>query len=273
MRSQSDTYPYTEESGGSMLRDQSRVIGFSPHSTIAAGGAAPPLAPPNTCRLYHELDTNQLLASINGSAWFALAGATGGSGWTDDGAIVRLTNITDSVGIGTNNPGGAKLFVASQVDQITLQVSPISIGGQTADVVRVSNNDGTVLHMRIYPNDGVDLGSAHRLSGDISPAALAGNVNDYNPTSLSVASVIRQATGGGVNRNITGLAGGADGRVVVLMNLSDVAAETITLTHEDAASAAANRFHLPDLANRVIARSSSVTLWYDSTISRWRVMG
>ena len=81
-----------------MIRDTSRVLGLSPHSTAAAGGA-PPLAPPNTCRLYHELDTQQLLVSINASPWFSLAGVAV-NGWTDDGATVRLTTAADSVAIG-----------------------------------------------------------------------------------------------------------------------------------------------------------------------------
>jgi hypothetical protein len=43
------------------------------------------------------------------------------------------------------------------------------------------------------------------LSGDISPAQITANQNDYNPTSLSTSSVLRLNTD--ASRNITGLAG------------------------------------------------------------------
>jgi len=44
-------------------------------------------------------------AAKSDTASYALSGgSTGGGGWTDDGAAVRLTTITDNVGIGTSGP-------------------------------------------------------------------------------------------------------------------------------------------------------------------------
>lgn len=257
-----------------MNRDtqSSAKLGIRGHSTAAAG-TAPAVAPVDGCALYYEIDTDTLFASLNGGPWTALLTPGGGSGWTDLGTNVVLATITDTVGIGVVQGGaGSKVFISGTADVITLQVGPSSIPAQTADVVRVTNADGTQLHFRIYPTDGVDMGTAIRHSGDITPAALAGNVNDYNPAGLAQASVIRQNGSGAASRNVTGLAGGADGRVIDFLNISDVAAETIVLTHEDALSAATNRFHLPDLANVTIGRAASVRLWYDGTISRWRVV-
>lgn|GEM_PF-1855520 len=51
---------------------------------------------------------------IEGVCQTSWSGIGGTSGWTDDGAAVRLTAISDNVGIGTTNPG-AKLEVAGQV--------------------------------------------------------------------------------------------------------------------------------------------------------------
>lgn len=45
-----------------------------------------------------------------GVKWIS-TGGFGGGGWTDDGAIVRLTTINDNVGIGTATPGNQKLAV------------------------------------------------------------------------------------------------------------------------------------------------------------------
>jgi hypothetical protein len=45
------------------------------------------------------------------TASYALSGPSGGGGWIDDGTVVRLENVNDSVGIGTTNPQ-ARLHVA-----------------------------------------------------------------------------------------------------------------------------------------------------------------
>jgi len=38
------------------------------------------------------------------------------SGWTDDGSVVRLTNINDNVGIGTTDPGTNRLMVNGHIE-------------------------------------------------------------------------------------------------------------------------------------------------------------
>ncbi|MCH9032248.1 MAG: hypothetical protein IIB00_08325, partial [candidate division Zixibacteria bacterium] len=48
------------------------------------------------------------------TSWITANEETGSSGWTDDGTIVRLTTIDDSVGIGTATPS-AKLDVVGDV--------------------------------------------------------------------------------------------------------------------------------------------------------------
>jgi hypothetical protein len=68
--------------------------------------------------------------------------------------------------------------------------------------------------------------------------------------------------------SLTGIAGGAAGRVVRIFN---VGSNSITLLDENAGSTAANRIRTPG-AGRSIAENGSVTIWYDSTSSRWRVL-
>lgn len=109
------------------------------------------------------------------------------------------------------------------------------------------------------------------LSSIISPTQLTGNQNDYAPASFSTCFAIRQdvdATG----RTITGLAGGAVGRVVCILNIATGVTNIITLTNEDAASTAANRFALPNSASILIRPNGSLMLWYDTTSSRWRAV-
>lgn len=102
-----------------------------------------------------------------------------------------------------------------------------------------------------------------RLSGDISPASIGASQNNYAPAGHDTASVLRLTASAAYN--ITGLAGGADGRVLTLFNIGT---NTITLKAEDAASTAANRFDIgSDIA---IGADRSAVLVYDSTSSRWR---
>jgi hypothetical protein len=106
------------------------------------------------------------------------------------------------------------------------------------------------------------------LSGDISPTD-TGAINDWAPAGIGTATVIRW--NGASAMTLSGITTGADGRVLVLLNVATAAANTITLVH-DLTSTAANRFYIPSATNYVIPRYGGVILVYDSTSSRWRVV-
>lgn len=140
-----------------------------------------------------------------------------------------------------------------------------------------NTNHGTQLDFYVTPNAGGALTNALRILndgttapllafailGDISPAQITADQNNYNPTGLSGASVLRLNTD--ASRNITGLAGGTDGKIIIVHN---VGANNIVLVDESASSTAANRFALT--ANTTIAADAVAILQYDSTSSRWR---
>lgn len=107
------------------------------------------------------------------------------------------------------------------------------------------------------------VGGALYLTGDISPSQITANQNDYNPTGLSAATTLRLTTD--ASRNITGLVGGADGRVIVIQNVGSF---NIVLKDADAASTAANRFEIS--GDFTIEPEDSFPLRYDATSSRWR---
>ncbi|WP_291209032.1 hypothetical protein [Hyphomonas sp.] len=133
-------------------------------------------------------------------------------------------------------------------------------GGQQSSSVTV-NDSGDTSGVRNFTMSG-----ALALTGDISPTALSANTNDYNPTGLSTAARIRQdAT---TNIELTGLAGGTDGRQIVFHNIS---ISNITLKDESASSIAANRLALN--ADLLIQPDQSVILEYDATSARWRAIG
>lgn len=110
-----------------------------------------------------------------------------------------------------------------------------------------------------------------RLSGFLAPAALAGGTtNDWSPGGLDEAGGLRVALSNTVGATLSGLAGGADGRMLVLLNNETSALKTLTLSHEGGGSAAGNRFHFAGGAAVVVPAGGITTLWYDGALSRWR---
>ena len=103
-----------------------------------------------------------------------------------------------------------------------------------------------------------------KFTGDITPPQLTADVDDYAPASFSAATFLRVAAD--APRVITGLAGGADGRIVWLSNIGGY---PISLAHAFTGSAAANRFDLGG-ANYELAAGNGLGLWYDATAARWR---
>lgn len=100
----------------------------------------------------------------------------------------------------------------------------------------------------------------------ISPAAIGSDVNDYAPTGLLTSSGVRLTSGAA--QNITGLAAGAGGQILLVHNVGSF---DLTLKDESASSAAANRFALN--ADVTLKADQSTLLQYDATSTRWRVIG
>jgi hypothetical protein len=116
-----------------------------------------------------------------------------------------------------------------------------------------------------YPNPTVKQASgAFAFTGIVVPAQITADQNDYNPASLSTAGIL-QLNGSAV-WNITGLQGGAAGRLILLRNEG---AFNLQLAHLSASSLAANRFSLPLAANYVIEPGQGVELVYLD--NRWKL--
>lgn len=112
----------------------------------------------------------------------------------------------------------------------------------------------------------LDIQEALTFSGDISPSQITADQNNYAPTGFSTATILRLNSD--ATRNITGLAGGSDGRTVFIHNVGSF---NIVLKDESASSTAGNRFALT--ADVTLAADATSMLQYDSTSSRWRVIG
>lgn len=114
-----------------------------------------------------------------------------------------------------------------------------------------------------YPNPIVYQASQKfSLTGVLTPAQITSNTDNYDPPNLAISTILRINTSGIFN--LTGLAGGATGRIITLHNIGSY---PFILVSESTSSTSTNRFSLPrDIR---IASSQSCTLQYDTILVRW----
>lgn len=122
-------------------------------------------------------------------------------------------------------------------------------------------------------DDGTTLTVVNALaaSNTITPTD-TGTLNDYAPTGIGTAAVIRWNGAG--TATINGITTGVAGRFLVIDNIST---STLTLATEAAGSTAANRILGPANSNVSLSAGASnshasALLQYDGTSSRWRVI-
>lgn len=99
-------------------------------------------------------------------------------------------------------------------------------------------------------------------SGDITPAQISANTDDYAPTGHATAYVFRLSTD--ASRNLTGIQGGVDGRKILILNVGSFD----LVLKDDVTSTEANRFQLS--GDLTLAANTGVELQYDDTSDRWR---
>lgn len=140
--------------------------------------------------------------------------------------------------------------------------------GSDAFKLKVSNDGATFVEaFNIDQSSGnLTLPRGVILCGVIAPSQITSNQNDYAPTGFSAASVVRISTD--ASRNITGLAGGAEGRTIIFVNAGGNPA---VLKDESTSSTAANRFGFGN--DLTLAAKQGATLVYDGNASRWRQIG
>lgn len=101
----------------------------------------------------------------------------------------------------------------------------------------------------------------------ISPAQITANQNDYTPTNGLNALVWRLSSD--ATRTITGIGAGNSGQAIVIENVGSF---TIAFSNQDANSAAANQIITGTGGTLNIAANGALTLRYDATTLRWRVI-
>lgn len=105
-----------------------------------------------------------------------------------------------------------------------------------------------------------------------TPAQITANQNDYDPNDAlfgPLRNVPVWRVSSDAARNVTGIAGGWSGRRLTLLN---VGAQNIVLTNQDALSVAGNRVITGTGANITMAADDTLSMIYDDTTARWRVV-
>lgn len=120
--------------------------------------------------------------------------------------------------------------------------------------------------------DELVVGNTISETSTLTPSSLTASVDNYAPSGHATTMVFRIETDGGGGRSITGLAGGAEGRIVRFVHIG-TAGDIIQLVRESGSSTAANRFVMDSTAVSVqLADGDSASFWYDNTSSRWRLL-
>lgn len=223
-------------------------------------------------------EAGALTAGATG-ADLTLSGALTVTGLTDlnglldvQGTALMRSPVTASLGI-VVSAGGVGLPAGSVgVPSLYFNANPTDGMYQSgAGVIRWALGGSNLLTFtttNISSSLSLDLGGYWTYNNELTPSAITSSQNNY---ALNAATSWARLSATGGSWNITGLTGGGDGRVVPIINVG--ASNNLTLTNEDAASTAGNRFALPSGASVVLGPGDGTILIYDGVSSRWRVLG
>lgn len=197
-----------------------------------------------------------------------LTGSVGLSGATTGGIVIT---VLDNVG------SPVATFGSNSGTPVVTATGPLSINSSTGNLsitgVTSSTGSGPNLVLGAGPTisgaaltGGPNISQNWLVTGVITPTALSGAVNDYNPTGLATANIIRQ-DGGAADRNVTGLLAQTAGTKITLINVGTT--NSLILKSSSGSSSATNQFLIG--ADVTISPSESVKLWYDGISSKWRI--
>lgn len=166
--------------------------------------------------------------------------------------------------------GFNQVFAMRSVASATNHIEALSAASGNTPAMQVSaDSGGTNVNFGIAAKGTglIDLQDGVKMTNVITPSQITSNQNNYAPTGYENCSIIRLSSD--AERNITGIGGGADGRMVVLLNIGSF---NIYLADESASSTAANRFATAEVAGSYLNPGNFILLCYDGTSSRWRVL-
>ena len=168
--------------------------------------------------------------------------------------------------------GTAPLVVASTT--LVSNLNTDLLDGQHGSFYQdAANITGTISDARL-PTTMVDktlsgtatLSQQVRFSGVTSVGAFTADQHNYSLD--STISTLRLS--GTAERSITGITGGATGRILLVRNTGTF---DLIFVHESASSTAANRFSTPGGLNVTLGPGATLMFQYDGTLSRWQPVG
>jgi hypothetical protein len=104
----------------------------------------------------------------------------------------------------------------------------------------------------------------------LTPPSIGSNQNNYSPTGLSAAQVLRVSSSTAINMTGIDASQFIDGETLYVVN---VGSSNITLTNLDSNSASSNQFSFRGAASVVLTPNKAILLQYDATALRWRAIG
>lgn len=153
------------------------------------------------------------------------------------------------------------------VTRVTIdRVTQVFEGGLVDDDLEVT---GTLTASDVDVQGTLDVQTAMGASGILTPAAIATTENNWSPTGLSTAQMVRVNPASGASV-ISGIVAPTFNQFLWIINIHGT--NTVTLPHLSGSSTAANQFMAEGGANRVIGSTGASLVWYDLASSRWRVL-
>lgn len=190
---------------------------------------------------------------------------------TDDtgATIFTYNNVRDFT---RNSPAHFQIYAGNPNGNVAGTAG--TVGGSPADaifdttngIIWICTTTGTA-GTTVWTNVSAALSGAVSFTGVLSPASFSTQQDNYNPPDLATASTIRFNPG--ADSDVTGLAGGANGREITLVNTSTT--YRVTLRNENADSDVAKRFLFPNSLDVALPPNYVGVVAYDSLTGRWRL--
>lgn len=195
------------------------------------------------------------------------AGFLSGSDKAKLDGIEALADVTDEA-----NVRAALANATTGIDVNGVQIQNMQDGGPgcatTYEQVRIG--EPTATGTTFAAAGSLTIGQSFGLGGILSPSQITSNQTDYGPTGYGNASIFRLSTDASRMINSLFAPTASTRRYIQICN---VGSNDLVLKHDDGATGtAAQRILCPGSVDLTIKANGSVSLVYDTTSSRWRVL-
>lgn len=182
-----------------------------------------------------------------------------------------------------SDTNGLVISVGSTTAQDALVLKGTQVDGTGPGILATDGFSNTVFRLnRLFDRLNFTVSSVPLMIGNVSivtgfggsvvsPTALSATTNDW----AGCGNTFRcRASATTSSRDLTGMVPGSQSAAVAIWReLCNVGSIDIVLKHENAGSAAANRFIFSGATDRTLVANSCILLSYDATTARWRALG